>query len=509
MRPPVLVVLLIALLPAATSAQKLPFPQKGGIEAGPRALRGQIIIPRVNQGKNVIAVPRLSFTKQLKDEHIELKSGDIFRGSFGGLDPKTGIMWNHPHVSPQLKITPAHIKHIQFGGNQLPSEAKKHSSKVTLINGDELSGDLISLKSRKLTVNTWFGGEIQIDQSAVKSLIPGFTTLKTLFKGPRSVRDWAFYDASSGKLIKELKPDANATELEAKIKQINTAHGTWNLNDGALETAYSQARVGRQFKEIPNRARFDFDVQWSGYMNLYVNFLSDRTDSYSTGNSYCLRLNTSYAYLYRYTRRNGAGGGRNVGSNVRINLNELGNRARISIRVDRSKNIIALYLNEKFLKKWEDAQQNELPEEARGLLFTSMSSNSVTINNISVSEWSGNMPDGNKITLDNGKEDFVLFVNEDSMSGNLLDIQEGNITFKTSFAELPIPLKNISQINLASPSKKLSIPKGSVRAVLKGNRGSLTGLISNWRNGKITLESPFFKKASFDERAFERIEFKY
>jgi len=244
-------------------------------------------------------------------------------------------------------------------------------------------------------------------------------------------------------------------------------------------------------------------------MNLYVNFLSDRMDSYSTGNSYCLRLNTSYAYLYRYTRRNGVGGGRNVGSNVRINLNQLGNRARISIRVDRDKGITALYINEKFLKKWEEAQKNEFPNDARGLLFTSMSSNSVTINNISVSEWSGNLPNGNKITLDNGKEDFILFVNEDSVSGNLLSIHEGSITFKTNFAELPIPLKNISQINLARPSEKLNAPKGSVRAILKGNMGSLTGLISDWRNGKITLISPFFEKASFDDRAFERIEFKH
>ena len=503
MRRSVLIVLMITLLPIAAWAQKQPLPQKGALEIGRKVLRQQIAIPTAT------AVPTLNFTKRLKDEHIELKSGDIFRGSFGGLDAKSGIMWNHPHVSPQLNITPAHVKHVQFGDNQAPGRVKEHSSKITLVNGDGLSGDLISLKDGTLTLNTWYGGEMQIEQSAIKSLIPGFTALKTLYKGPSSVRDWVFYDASSGKLIKELEPDSNASEIEAKTRQVNTAQGTWRFNEGALEAKHSQARVGRQFKEMPGRARFDFDVQWSGYMNLYINFLSDRMDSYSTGNSYCLRLNTSYAYLYRYTRRNGVGGGRNVGSNVRINLNQLGNRARISIRVDRDKGITALYINEKFLKKWEDAQKNEFPNDARGLLFTSMSSNSVTINNISVSEWSGNLPNGNKITLDNGKEDFILFVNEDSVSGNLLSIQEGSITFKTNFAELPIPLKNISQINLARPSEKLKTPKGSIRAVLKGKTGSLTGLISDWRNGKITLVSPFFEKATFDDRAFERIEFKY
>ena len=215
MRPPVLVVLLIALLPAATSAQKLPFPQKGGIEAGPRVLRKQIIIPRVNQGPDVIAVPRLSFTKQLKDEHIELKSGDIFRGSFGGFDPKTGIMWNHPHVSPQLKITPTHIKHIQFGGNQLPSEAKNHSSKVTLINGDGLSGDLISLKGGKLTVDTWYGGEIQIEPSVAVHvgdrdaiavvIVNGLPVLARLVGNLVAKADTAFFNlVRKGKLVIDL-----------------------------------------------------------------------------------------------------------------------------------------------------------------------------------------------------------------------------------------------------------------------------------------------------------------
>ncbi len=87
-------------------------------------------------------------------------------------------------------------------------------------------------------------------------------------------------------------------------------------------------------------------------LNLYVNFLTDNLNSYSSGNAYCLRINTSYAYLYRYKLKNGAGNGRNVGSNVRINLNTLGNHARFSIRVDRKKNSIALFVNEKFIKHW-------------------------------------------------------------------------------------------------------------------------------------------------------------
>ncbi|MDG2212892.1 MAG: hypothetical protein P8M70_03625, partial [Verrucomicrobiota bacterium] len=226
MRLSVLIIACAAFLPSASWAQKVPFPLKGGIKVPPGALGKNIIIGRAAV-PNTIKAPRFNFTKQLKDEHIELKSGDIFRGSFERLDSDNGVVWNHPHVSPQLKITPAHIKHIQFGDDETLEKAKIHSSKITLINGDGLSGDLIGLKNRILTVNTWHGGEIQIKQSAIKSLIPGFTTLKTLYEGPKSVRDWTFYDASSGKLIKELESDSNASQIEAKTRQVNTAQGTW------------------------------------------------------------------------------------------------------------------------------------------------------------------------------------------------------------------------------------------------------------------------------------------
>ena len=206
---------------------------------------------------------------------------------------------------------------------------------------------------------------------------------------------------------------------------------------------------GEISENLPNSLRYDFNVHWTGYLNLYVNFLTDNFNSYSNGNAYCLRLNTSYAYLYRYKVKNGAGNGRLVGSHVRINLNTLGNHARFSIRVDRKKNSIALFVNEKFIEHWDDAQNDPLPNESKGLMFTTMSSNPVTLSQIGLSEWNGKIPGGNNVTEQQGDQDFILFANEDSMSGKLIGIAKGNMTFETPFAKLPIPLKNITRVNLA------------------------------------------------------------
>ena len=111
MRHSVLIIAFAAFLPSASWAQKQPFLQNGGLKLAPGVLGKNILIGRAPL-PNTTKLPRFNFEKQLKDEHIELKSGDIFRGSFERLDSNSSVVWNHPHVSPQLKITPAHIKHI-------------------------------------------------------------------------------------------------------------------------------------------------------------------------------------------------------------------------------------------------------------------------------------------------------------------------------------------------------------------------------------------------------------
>ena len=228
--------------------------------------------------------------------------------------------------------------------------------------------------------------------------------------------------------------------------------------------------------------------------------------SYSSGNAYCLRLNTSYAYLYRYNLKNGAGNGRNVGSNVRINLNTLGNHARFSIRVDRKKKSIALFINEKFIKHWNDTQNDPLPTESKGLMFTTMSSNPVTLSRIGLSEWNGKLPGGNNVTEQQGNQDFILFANEDSMSGKLIGIADGQMTFETPFAKLPIPLENITRVNLAKNTPEPSSPR-TIKAIMHNNRGSVSGELIKWKEGRITLKSPYFGEASFVESIFQSIEF--
>ena len=78
---------------------------------------------------------------------------------------------------------------------------------------------------------------------------------------------------------------------------------------------------------------------------------------------------------------------------------------------------------------------------------------------------------------------------------------------KTNFAEIPIPIQTITRINMAHKNPKTTSAKGTVRAILHKTQGQVSGSILSWQNGKISLKSDSLGTASFDQDAFERIEF--
>ena len=85
--------------------------------------------------------------------------------------------------------------------------------------------------------------------------------------------------------------------------------------------------------------------------------------------------------------------------------------------------------------------------------------------------------------------------------------ENGKIKFKTTFAEIPIPIQTITRINMAHKNPTATPAKGTVRAILRKTQGQVSGSILSWENGKISLESDSLGAALFDQNAFERIEF--
>jgi len=461
--------------------------------------------PPIRVGRPAPAPPRGTPSSATKGENVKLLNGDVFRGKFIGLDPAKGVIWQHPHIKPDLEIKPGSVARVTFADQKLPATAKHHSCNVVLANGDSLSGELVNLENDKLILKTWYAGNLPISRSAIKSLSPGFTAAKMVFEGPNAIENWSITSPNMGIAIPQLPPNAPPAQVDAMKRRMELMKGKWELKGGGFEARTSGAMVGRNFKNLPDRASIEFDVDWSSYLNLYVNLYTDNVKSYSSGNSYSLRINQTYAYLYRYTRNRGS---QNVGGNVRINIPRVAgkNRMKIEFKVDKKKREFALYVNGKFMKKWKDAQA-DFAGKGNGLLFTTRSANLTRVSNIRIQEWNGTLPGQSKVAATNGKEDFVVFNNEDSITGKLIGIKGGQMKFKTTFAELPIPLENVDTIHLSKGGIKTPpIPAGSMRVTLKG-KGTLTLRIKEWKNGKITAVSPVFGETTLNADALRSVEF--
>ncbi len=470
-----------------------------------KQINGRFLVP-ANGMPGAVNIPSRNPRRAIKEEHLLTRRGETFHGTFLGFDPDKGFKWSHPDFSPkEFHFLPDRVSRLNFKVAPLPVRANHHACQVELANGDRIAGDLLRMEDGKLVLKTWYAGELAIKVAHVKSIKPGFSANKVFFEGPKDTKRWTFTNTQNGRLplrkIPQLPP---AAQQQLKKHPEQAANGpTWKLANGTFESTTSNSMVGRQMKEMPERASLEFDLDWTGSMNLYVNFLTDSLDSYSMCNGYCLRLNQSYVYLWRYQFNNGGVRGGRVGNNVQL-TNFRGN-AHMAIKVDAKRKAIALFINDKLVQKWENL--GEFPGDGKGMLFTSRTTNRMTLSRIRVTDWNGNLPDPKAKKPAAEKEDHVLFNNGDHITGAMADITDGNLRFTSGFGEMNTRLEKVSVIHRASKHVQ-AIPalSGMARAVFKGE-GRLSMKITGWKDGKITATSPLFGEASFDVDGFQSIEF--
>ena len=79
--------------------------------------------------------------------------------------------------------------------------------------------------------------------------------------------------------------------------------------------------------------------------------------------------------------------------------------------------------------------------------------NRIQLSQIRVSEWSGNLAGQSKAVTGNFKDDFALFTNDDSVSGNIQSIKDGRMKIATSFGQHPIRLEKVNVIYMAKKGR--------------------------------------------------------
>jgi len=128
------------------------------------------------------------------------------------------------------------------------------------------------------------------------------------------------------------------------------------------------------------------------------------------------------------------------------------------------------------------------------------------LSRIRITEWNGSLPESDASKSGNGKEDFVVFSNKDSISGKAKRIEGDKLIFTTNFGDVPLPVSNMSSLTFSNPVKRLTPKERDVKMLMQKN-GIVNVELLSWSEGKTRVRSPYFGEAVFDSSVFEKLDF--
>ena len=538
-----------------------------GISAGQNLLQFEGRNPFGNRSEKKKSTLKIPKSDPAGTDIIRLENGDLIHGKFGGL--KGGVLWERPDWDRPLRWKLDGIRQIVFNGGQ-PGIHTSKTSHVSLINGDQIPGKIKSLTDKHLVLDSPVLGELKIPREQLKSLSPNPFNGKLVYAGPFTSEDWVLltYPKLEEKENEEQKKE-EASQVEDKEEEKPKEElPNWVYSGAAFYNAKDQAPLVRK-TDLPDTGRLQFDVSWKGRLNLNIAVQADFTrpiipeikveedddntplkeedekeekkaeekeheppapehellwdlkegnalqsipwlqrdnvgHSYTFGSSYVLNL-SGYSSLYRceFDDNGKAQIVRIEGPRVPQSLSESGT-ATIDLRFDSKKKFFILYINGDYAAQWTDTNAFEGTGTSMG--FSSSGNCKVRLSNIYVTSWNG-MRDA-ALSMEHDKRDVALLVNgTDRFSGSLTKIDQDVAHLKTAYAEMTIPISDISSLKLKkstmedaddekylseddSPSILLFKPLGRLSLTLKNSSDKiLEGHSPFLGNLKVNLES--------------------
>jgi len=424
---------------------------------------------------------------------FQFLDGSTLHGSLAGIDPAKGIRWKHPAAAAPLEFLPRNAHQIRFAQAASPpaQASANHTCRFRFINGDELTGNLVSLDASHIELETWFAGRVRAPRAGVQSLAFLARGFATLYDGPDTLDGWA------------TGPTPTA----------------WQLRDGVL-TASANAFMGRDLK-LPAQARVEFEVGAANAMNLYLSLYTDAIERFNFASSgYQFNLGLGYANLMR---GQGQFGMQHLGQ-AQIPVPLPGRKLRVEIRADLPGGTLALLVDGNVVQQWTDPNPAKSAEpviapglpptvadavrdaaRARGpvlpgtgLSFFAMNGG-IQLSGIKVSAWDGR-PIEPELLATNFTGHLVRLANQDRALGEVRAIREGRLTLASAAGSLEIPLTRVTQVILAPIAvAATNRPAGETHARLSsGETVALTQ--PRWDGTRLAGVSPHFGPLQLDTR---------
>lgn len=445
-------------------------------------------------------VAALPLCAQPTADIFQLLDGSTLHGSLEAIDPAKGIRWKHPASAAPIEFVPRNAHLIRFAQvAPAPAQSSAHQTcRFRFINGDELTGNLVSLDAENIELETWFAGKLRAPRAGVQSLAFLARGFATLYDGPNGLEGW----------------------------NTGPTPASWQFRDGVL-AGNANAFMGRDVK-LPPQSRVEFEVGSSGALNLYFSLYTDAIQQFNfTASGYQFNLGLGYVNLMR---GQGQFGMQHLGQ-AQIPVPLPGRKIRVEIRTDLLAGAITLLVDGNVIQQWNDpniakpavpaldpnlprtvAEAVQAAAAARGpaLPGTGLSffmlQGGIQLSGIKVSAWDGR-PIEPEMVATNFTGHLVRLANQDRALGDVRAIRDGRLMLTSSAGRLEIPLTRVTQVILA-PMTPPATNRPADEAHARLSSGETVALTQpRWDGKQLAGVSPHFGPLSLDTRWLRQLRF--
>ena len=443
----------------------------------------------------VSASARLSAAETVESS-LRFLNGDHISGSLDAFTTEQ-LVWKSPILEKPSSFLLSKVFDLTMTAS-LPDIGARHEASVSLTNGDLVRGQLAGISDTAVELDTWFAGRMKFNRVLVSDIKINERP-DLIFRGPDGLDGWK---------QSEDKP-------------------SWTYRSSAFHST-ALGSISRDVK-LPQDSTVAFDIAWRDRLRFGFIIFSDPLSNDRSLSGYELQFQQRSITLRSCKSQRYIGSTQNA---VALQENE---KARIEIRGSSKTGKISLYLDGKIIENWTD------PDIARGgfgsgIQFTSQGTQPIQISRIEVSAWDGETEvaprpqfRGFNGGVGNGfgqgfnqdeddqseeqpkpevtKTGRMELRNGDSIAGEVLSIEGGIITVKTSFRDVKLPVEALRSLALKPVDLETPILKnGDVRAFFPDG-SSLVFRLDEVHEDAIVGFSQNFGIATFKLSAFSRIEF--
>ena len=402
--------------------------------------------------------------------------GSALHGSLKGIDRQNGIQWQHPFADAPIQFFPTNIDEIRLRGAKLDVADSKVSCRFRFADGDEVYGNLRSLDTNAVTMDTRFGKDLRVPRSMMDSITFLSKTFTVLYEGPTNVLGW----------------------------KMGRAGGVpWQFRDGAFYTD-GVGTIGRDLS-LPPSCSFEFDLNWTGQFGLIMQLYTENVDRFDYGSgSYIFYFNAASITVQRVSPEMGIA---SLGQSAQLPAANRRNGMHVEIRANKEDATIAVFIDGALLRRWKD--DAGFAAKGTGVLFFCQHEDApIRISNIKLSDWDGSFEESRTAeTVRN--EDVLRLANRDRVSGKLGVLRDGKLTFKTPETPLEIPLQRITEVNFSSDRAAVTNrTPWSIRALLSGGE-KFTLDLEKWSEQQIAGTNRNFGRVAFPTESVRHLQFNF